>query len=90
MLYLETNEDLNNLLIAHSIAINNAIQDAYVDLLKCYENNDNLEPYILDELSAIIHLLEVSEDYNNAFKRMDNLQMELSNISCKHEYVQKQ
>lgn len=76
------NEDLNGLNVILNkdiIMIDNTIQVVYTDLLEYYnENKEDVPEYIAKELSKIIHLLEVTEDYTEAFKRLNNLRMELT------------
>lgn len=72
--------------------INTTIQNVYISLLNCKNNIDTSsiaddDKYIIDALDKIIYLIEVSQDYNTAFKLLDNLNSELSKYSCKHSYI---
>ena len=86
-------KQLHEILIESNKNINNAIQDAYTNLLNYYNNtiNDAAAPeskdYIINELLEIIHDIEVSENYNTAFEKMNNLELELSPYTCEHSYV---
>lgn len=85
---MENQEALNKLLLAENKNINNTIQQCYLKLLEWYNaNKEDIPEYQAKELSKILHLLEVTENYNDAFKRMHQLEMETSNINCNHSYV---
>lgn len=86
-------KQLHEILIESNIKINNAIQDAYTNLLNYYNNTikdaaaSESKDYIINELLEIIHDIEVSENYNTAFEKMNNLELELTPYTCEHSYV---
>ncbi|RAP51117.1 MAG: hypothetical protein BZ138_05915 [Methanosphaera sp. rholeuAM270] len=83
-------ENLHTMLVENNKKICSSIHEAYLDLIDFYQTNqEDMEEYQAKELSRIIYSLEVSQDYTDAFKRMDNLEMETSPRTTKYSYVKK-
>lgn len=80
-------DKLRIVLIKDSNVFNDIVQNVYQDLLNFYNNyKDELDDDVAAELKNIISLIEVSNDYNQAFKKIDNLEMFLNPNMCKSSY----